>query len=189
MLEPTFSLALRAAARLILCVSVVWLAGVEESAAQISAPAIDRDAPTTNLVSVGASVGTPYRRDAVFWGLSTDYTRVVNPRWSFSAALTYDQEHDRRKDGSSGTVNSFTAVGTVNYTVLSRLTLTTGLGRGFLNDDNPERDLRFTGGDVGTGVAGGVALPGRWGLSVAWEWNITQKEPSISVDVTYGWGF
>ena len=77
----------------------------------------------------------------------------------------------------------------MNYVLSRLLTLTTGLGKGFLDDDNRDREMRFTSGDLGTGLALGINLPDLLGLSVAWEWNITQKEPTVSVDLTFGWSF
>ena len=94
-----------------------------------------------------------------------------------SLALTYDQERDRPRNRPSKTVNAFAAVGTVDCTLSRLLTVTTGLGLGFLDDDNSDRELRFTRGDLATGIATGFNLPGRWGLSVAWEWNVTDQEP------------
>ena len=173
----------------VLIAILVTCASPATAAAQVSAPALDPDSPTSNVISIGASVGSPYTRDAVFWGLSGDYTRVLTARWSVSASLTYDQEHDRPESGPAKRVNTLSAVGTINYTVLRGVTLTTGLGQGFLDDDNADRELRFTRGDLSTGIAAGIKLPGRWGLSVAWEWNLTQKEPMVSTDLTYGWSF
>ncbi len=169
--------------------AVMLLACSSMARAQIIAPAIDPEDPEKNIMAAGVSVGTPYLRDAVFWGLSADYTRVIASRWSASFALTYDQEHDRPANRPSKTVNTFTAVGTVNYVLSRLLTLTTGLGKGFLDDDNRDREMRFTSGDLGTGLALGINLPDLLGLSVAWEWNITQKEPTVSVDLTFGWSF
>ena len=169
--------------------ALMLLTGGVLANAQVIAPAVDPRSDPSNLVAVGGSVGTPYRRNAAFWGLSAGYTRVVASRWSVSADLTYDQEHDRPANSPDTTVNTLTAVGTVNYSMSRHLTLTTGLGLGFLDDDNDEGELRFTRRDLGTGIAAGVNLPGRWGLSVAWEWNSTQKEPMVSTDLTYGWSF
>jgi len=70
------------------------------------------------------------------------------------------------------------------------------LGKGFLDDDNKDNKLEFTNGDLGTGIALGIKLPDfPWTdrdsivLSAAWEWNITEKEPSVSIDLTFGWSF
>ena len=56
--------------------------------------------------------------------------------------------------------------------------------------------MRFTSGDLGTGIAVGFATPGlsqfvrdSIGFSIAYEYNITQKETSVSFDVSYGWSF
>ena len=58
-----------------------------------------------------------------------------------------------------------------------------------MDDDNADGDLRFKLGDVGTGLAVGVSLPKSIGLSFAWEWNISESEPSVSADISFSWEF
>ena len=164
--------------------------------AQVSAPAINRDASFYNSIGIGVSVGSPYERDAWFWGLSADYTRLISGPWSASASLTFDQESDRVDSHSESVVNTFTLVLTVNWSAARWATLTTGLGKGFLDDDNSSGNLEFTDGDWGTGIALGISLPDlpftvrdAVGLSIAWEYNLTQREPIVSSDLAFSWSF
>ncbi len=56
--------------------------------------------------------------------------------------------------------------------------------------------MRFTNGDLATGIVLGLATPGlpRYvrdsiGISVAYEYNFDENETSLSLDVTFGWSF
>ena len=182
--------------RIVLVGTLALLAGGSAVRAQISAPAINRRGAFHNSVGVGASVGTPYERDAYFWGLSADYTRVIGLPWSVTASITFDQEHDQPQGAPKTVVNTFTFVLTINWSVARWVTLTTGLGKGFLDDDNPAKQLEFTSGDWSTGLAVGVSLPDlpftvrdAFTLSAAWEYNLTKSEPMLSVDLGGSWSF
>ena len=158
--------------------------------AGISAGWVNQDSQLVNSFSVGASVGWPYEKeDAKFWGLNADYTRTFSTNWSASASLTYDQETSRQTGRPTKVVNSFAAVLLVNFALSPRWSLSTGLSQDFLDDDNMDGELQFKLGDVGTGLAVGVSLPNSVGLSLAWEWNISESEPSVSVDISYSWEF
>ena len=181
---------------MILLVSGLGLAeGVTHAGAQISAPAISRSDSLRNYVGGGASIGTHYNQeDNYFWGLTADYGRRLGPLWSVSSSLAFDQEHDRPPTGPKTVVNTFNLVVAINATVTRWLTLTTGVGKGFLDDDNPDQKLKFTDGDWATGLAAGILLPkppfsDAWNLSVAWEWNLTKKAPSVSSDLAVSWSF
>jgi hypothetical protein len=71
--------------------------------------------------------------------------------------------------------------------------LTTGLGKGFADTDNPAGTIQLTNGDLGTGICFGIATPGlpqferdSLGFSISYEYNIMQKETSLSFDVSFG---
>ena len=144
---------------IVLVGTLALLASGSAARAQISAPAINWDAAFHNSVGLGASVGTPYERDAYFWGLTADYTRVIGLPWSVTASITFDQEHDQPQAAPKTVVNTFTFVATINWSAARWITLTTGLGKGFLDDDNLAQQLAFTNGDLSTGLAVGLKLP------------------------------
>ena len=158
--------------------------------AQIHAPAVNLELGFKNVVAFGGSVGSPYTRDAYFWGVTADYTRLLDRRWSTTLSLAFDREFERRQAQPTKLVNTLTVIGTFNYGLTRWLTATTGLGKGIVDDDNRDRKMRFTDGDWSTGVALGFSLPDlpftnrdAVVFSTAWEWNITQAEPSVSVDL------
>ena len=182
--------------RIVLVGTLALLASGSAARAQISAPAINRDVAFRNSVGVGVSVGSPYQRDAYFWGLTADYTRVIGLPWSVTASITFDQEHEQPEGAPKTVVNTFTFVATINWSGTHWVTLTTGLGKGFLDDDNPAKRLELTNGDWSTGLAVGISLPDlpftvrdAFTLSVAWEYNFTKNEPILSTDLGASWSF
>ena len=93
-------------------------------------------------------------------------------------------------------IDTFTALGTVSYKMKEWVSLTTGLGKGFADNDNPSSTMKLTDADWATGVAVGLQAPpltgsfrDSFGLSAAYEYNISKKETSLSIDVTVGWVF
>ena len=109
--------------------------------AQISAPtAVSQD--RVNGVSFGVSYGEHNDKDADFWGWSLGYSRVVGPRWVLAAAITWDEETERKTGQVNTVVKAFTAVGTVSYLLSDSFTLTTGLAKGIANDENSSRSMK-----------------------------------------------
>lgn len=180
---------------ILLWAAIVFLAVDHESEAQITAPA--RPAPEyNNSMSAGLSYGIQNDRDADFWGWSLGYSRSLGGRWFAEAALTWDSETETFDNKPNGVTNTFTAVGTITYAFTKLFSLTTGLGKGFANTDNPAGTMQFANGDLGTGISVGIATAGlpqfardSIGFSISYEYNITQKETSVSFDVSFGWSF
>lgn len=137
-------------------------------------------------LSYGPSVGWILDRDAWFWGVAYDYSYRLSDQWSVAAGLAFDQETERKEPGPNQKVNTFTAIGTISYALNDYLSLTTGLGQGFMDDNNQKQNLRFNRGDLGTGLAVGLSFP--WTddrsfyLTSAYEYNLSQSERIISVD-------
>ena len=165
------------------------------SQAQFRSPAIERDTVFKHSLSIGPSIGAIMERDAWFWGMSAGYAYQLNGPWALSPSLAYDQEMEQKTTGE-GIVNSFTLVGTISYFITQKLSLTTGLAKGFIDDDNRDKVFRLANGDWSTGLALGYNLPdlpfwerGSYGLSVSYEYNITKSEFSLSVDLNIGLSF
>ena len=76
--------------RILLAGALTLLASASGATAQISAPAINREVAFHNSIGAGVSIGTPYQRDAWFWGLSVDYNRIIALPWSMSAAWEWN---------------------------------------------------------------------------------------------------
>jgi len=132
------------------------------------------------------------QRDAWFWGLSIDYGRILEKEWAVNGALSWDRE--KKETGVS--VETYTFVATVSWIITERFSLTTGLAKGFADNDNKEAKMQFTNADLGTGLAIGISLPELkfWALetvalSVSYEYNISASETDVSLDLTTGISF
>ncbi len=149
-----------------------------------------------NAVSFGPSIGAMFDRDAWFWGASTAYGRVWSDRWSSDVSLAWDRETERRAAAGDKVVETFTGIVSANYALTPKLALGTGLSKGIADDDNPAHSMSFADGDWGTGVIFSYAAPRFPGLprssiicSFSFEYNITQDEYSISLDLTLAYSF
>ena len=107
-------------------------------------------------------------------------------------ALRGISETESFADKPTKEIATYTASGTVSYALSDRLALTTGLGFGIADDDNPTGDMEFTNGDVSTALIATYATGGlsffeqdAISFSLAAEYNISQREPSVSVDVLF----
>lgn len=163
--------------------------------AQIGSPA--RPAPSyKNAASFGLSYGIQNDRNATFWGWSADYSRDLGSRWFFGAALAWDEDTETFDDRPDKVVETYTVIATISYGITRHLAITTGFGKGFADTDNPAGAMRFTNGDLGTGIALGWSTQGparssrdSISVSAAFEYNIAQNETSVSFDINYGWSF
>ena len=141
-------------------------------------------------LSLGVSYGGMLERNAEFFGISGEYNRRLNKLpIGLSGSLMWDREEDFDKQK---VVETFTAAITGAYLLGSRFSLGTGLGKNFMDTDNPDETYKFTDGDWITAVFGGYQLPisDRFalGLSLSFEYNISARETSLSVDLAFGLG-
>jgi hypothetical protein len=169
---------------------IVWvLCGLSsfEGQAQLSNN-IPRSENQKSALSLSASYGEILDREASFYGFSGEYARRLNNApVGFAGSLMWDSEKDRTKNK---TVNTFTAAITGSYLVGRRFSIGTGLGKGFMDTDNPEEKYKFTSGDWTTALFGGyqILLKNRStiGISLSYEYNMSAKENSLSIDLAFG---
>ena len=163
--------------------------------AQIGAPSRPV-AGFKNSASFGLSYGMNNTRDASFWGWTAEYSRQIGGHWFTAGSIMWDRESEDIASGPDVEVDTFTLAGTIAYGLTDRLSITTGLGKGFADTGNPSGSMRFTSGDLSTGIVLGWATPGlrhferdSLAFSLAYEYNITQDETTLSFDVSFGWSF
>jgi len=178
-----------------LLISLCPLLIADNVLAAVSAPTMPID-NYNNSISGGLSVGVVSGRDADFWGWSAEYGRRIARKWSLGLGLAWDRETESFADKPTKEIATYTASGTVSYALSNRLALTTGLGFGIADDDNPTGDMEFTNGDVSTALivtyaTGGLSFfeQDAISFSLAAEYNISQREPSVSIDVLFGWSY
>ena len=149
-----------------------------------------------NAAGFGLSYGAVNERDADFWGWSVEFSRKLRGPWIGAVAVMWDRESEEVPGARDKEVESFTASATISYSITDRISLTTGLGKGFADTNNPSQSMKFTNGDWVTGIVVGYATSGfqRWdrdsiSYSVAYEYNLKNNETSVSFDVSFGWSF
>ena len=171
---------------MIFCLTAIPVIG------QIRAPSYVPDSPYKHSISAGPSIGAFTHRDAYFWGVSVGYAYKLNGPWAISPSLAYDQEIEQQND-QTNKIDTYTFLATVSYFITPKWSLTTGLAKGFADDDNQTRQLDFVDGDVSTGISVGYSLPDfpfwtreSFSISGAYEYNITKNEFSVSLDLVIG---
>jgi len=169
---------------LLLCVSA--------ATAQIS-QLTSRNTLKANSLTFLISYGEIIQRDAWFWGLSGEYSkRINNLPIGVAGAIMWDQETTRGDKPKM--VGTFTTAITGCYLINHLFSVGTGISKGFMDDDNPQKTYKFSDGDWSTGIFGAYQFKkGVFGnplsVSASFEYNISQNETSISVDLAYGFTF
>ena len=179
----------------VIFVSLFPLLLADNALAAVAAPAMPLD-NYSNSISGGLSAGVVSGRDADFWGWSAEYGRRVSKKWSLGLGLAWDRETEWFADKRDKEIASYTVSGTVSYALTNSVALTTGLGFGIADDDNPAGDMEFSNGDVSTALIATYATGGlpffeqdSISFSASAEYNISQREPSVSIDVLFGWSY
>lgn len=108
----------------------------------------------------------------------------------------WDRETEQVSGGPDTEIDTYNASLTISYGITDKVSLTTGLGKGFADTDNPAQSMKFTNGDLSTGIVIGYSTPGLRHLardsiaySLAYEYNFDKNETMVSFDVAFGWSF
>ena len=153
---------------------------------------VSRDSLRPNSINFGISYGEIIeKRNAWFYGFAAEYSRKIKDiPVGYGASLMWDSEKDRAK---LDPVRTFTGALTGSYLLSDKFSLATGLAKGFIDDDNPQKVYKFTNGDWSTGLILAYAFPTGQktfiGLTTSFEYNISQKEFSISFDLSYAFNW
>ncbi len=149
-----------------------------------------------NAAAFGLSYGVMNQRDADFWGWSVEYSRQLRGPWIGAVSVMWDRETEEISGAPDSEVDTYTAAATITYALSEKISLTTGLGKGFADTDNPSQSMKFTSGDLSTGIVIGYSTPGLRHLardsvafSLAYEYNFDKEETMVSFDVAFGWSF
>ena len=166
------------------------------ASAQIKSPVINVQEGYKSSFGGGVSYGINFNRDADFWGFAMDYSTLLGGKFAFISSLSFDQETETISQTNLKIVNTFTLVVGFSYLITDRLTVTTGLGKGFLDDGNDVKKLQFTNGDLGTGLVFGYVFPDLFknnryvlSFSTSFEYNMSQSEYTNSYDLGIGYSF
>ena len=157
------------------------------SSAQLTAN-ISRNEENKNFVSFASSYGQVFQREAWFYGFSGEFSRRLDKLpIGLAGTFMWDQEKDVKKDK---VVSTFTAAVTGSYLISDRWSVGTGLGKGFMDTDNPDKKYKFSDGDWSTAIFFGYQIllnvKSSIGVSASYEYNMSANETSFSIDISYG---
>lgn len=149
---------------------------------------ISRNEEKRSFVSFAGSYGEFLERDAWFYGFNGEFSRrLKNIPIGIAGSLMWDQEEDVKNDKI---VSTFTAAITGSYLIGNRWSVGTGLGKGFMDTNNSDKNYQWADGDWSTALFFGYQIPlnlkSGIGISASYEYNMSANETSISLDVSYG---
>lgn len=146
--------------------------------------------------SCGGSIngGVFLDREAVFFGVSTDYSRVLDGNWIVNVSLSFDQEHSSSEDGSAGIVNTLSPALAVGYAISPRLAAGIGIGKGMFDDDNSSGKFTYTSqGNLTVGLLCVYTIhqkgPHSFDIGGGIERGIITPETDITIELSYGINF
>jgi len=153
---------------------------------------ISRNADLFNNMNISLSYGEIIqKRNAWFYGFSAEYSRrLKNAPVGVGLSIMWDSETDKAK---SNPVKSFSGALAGSYLVTERFSLGAGLAKGLINDENPNRTYKFANGDLSTGLMLAYTFPmgnqSLIGLTSSLEYNLSQREFSLSLDLSYAFSW
>jgi hypothetical protein len=147
-----------------------------------------------NSVGVSISGGVFLDKEAVFFGASTDYSRLFSERWIVNVSLCFDQEHSSSEDGSTTIVNTLAPAFALGYTISPRLAAGIGVGKGMFDDDNSSGNMQYTSeGNLTVGLLCVYTLyqkgPHSIDIGGGIERGIITPETSLTLELGYGINF
>lgn len=144
-------------------------------------------------LTTALSYGVVINRSAEFGGITVNYAQAIKSEWTWAAALSWDNEREEKNVNEVVRINTFTAIVTAGYLFNDAVDFSFGVGKGFIDDNNKEKQLDFVNGDWSIGGSAGWFI---WekghrnvSFSTSLEYNVSAQEPSISFDLGYGISF
>ena len=146
-----------------------------------------------NQIGLGVSYGVKLDKDAYFYGYAPDYVRVLNEKWLLNLSLAYDRDTET-KSGTKNVTETWTPAIMIGYQMSPRFAFGAGLGHGLTqNKDSAGWESVKWGDDltIAAAVAAALWIKERHSLSLSFslEHNISDNEPSVSLDLGYAWDF
>lgn len=147
-----------------------------------------------NTFGTAASSGFFFNKDAYFWGLGVDYSRMLNDKWVVNISMGYDQEISKSEAGNSTIVNTLTPSLAFGYVFTPKFVLGLGIGKGLFDDDNETNNLKFNkngGWTVGLIAVYTLFQKGRHAFDITsgFEQGIGNPDFDFTVELGYGYSF
>tara|TARA_R110000772_G_scaffold124348_1_gene230930 strand:- start:394 stop:933 length:540 start_codon:yes stop_codon:yes gene_type:complete len=145
-----------------------------------------------STVGGAASTGLFFNKDAYFWGLGVDYSRLLSERWVINISVGYDQEITKSETKNNTIINTITPSLAFGYILTSKFVLGIGLGKGMYDDDNDKGNLEYNkNGGYTAGLIGVYTLyqKGRHGFDITTGLEQALGGPDLDVTVELGYGY
>jgi hypothetical protein len=181
-------LRVRANAAILVC--VLLLLGNVSPAQSLNIPAEGMK----NTIGTAFSGGVFLDKDAVFWGVGLDYSRVFNENWIINFSFSYDQEHEQQDSQGTKVTNTLSPSIAIGYAFNERLAVGIGLGKGMFDDDNSENKLKYNkNGNWTVGLIGAYSFyqngPHSFDISGGVERGLSEAETDLTIEIGYGYSF
>jgi long-subunit fatty acid transport protein len=147
-----------------------------------------------NTFGAATSTGFFLNKDAYFWGLGVDYSRMLNERWVFNVSMGYDQEISNKGTEGNSIVNTLTPSLAFGYIFMPKFVLGLGVGKGLFDDGNESGKLEFNkNGDWTIGLIGVYTIYQKgqhaFDISGGPEQGIGSPDFDLTVELGYGYSF
>lgn len=142
-----------------------------------------------------ASTGLFFNKDAYFWGLGVDYSRLLTSKWVVNISLGYDQEISNSDNKYNNTIiNTLTPSLAFGFILNSRIALGLGLGKGLFDDDNETSHLKLnTNGSYTLGLIGVYTIyqkgPHSFDITSGLEKELGGSDLDVTLEIGYGYSF
>ncbi len=185
----------RAPAKIINSLSVVVLVLAVFGTQKVQSQSLGKPAPGfKNTFGAATSTGFFFNKDAYFWGLGVDYSRLFADKWVINISMAYDQEISKSETKNTAIVNTITPSLAFGYVFTPKFVLGFGIGKGLFDDDNETGNLQFNkngGFTVGLLAVYTLLQKGRHGfdISTGFEQGIGSPDLDVTVELGYGYSF
>jgi hypothetical protein len=147
-----------------------------------------------NTFGTAVSTGLFFNKDAYFWGVGVDYSRMLTNKWIINISMGYDQEISKSETNDNTIVNTLTPSLAFGYVLTPKIVLGLGLGKGLFDDDNDSGDLKINkNGSWTVGLIGVYTLfqKGRHGFDITsgFEQGIGNPDLDFTIELGYGYSF
>jgi hypothetical protein len=146
--------------------------------------------------TLGAAISTGFflNKDAYFWGLGADYSRLIGERYVINISMAFDQEISKTETKGTGIVNTLSPSLALGYVFNSRFALGIGLGKGAFDDDNDTGMLEYNkNGDWTIALIGVYTFyqkgPHGFDISLGVEQGIGNADLDVTAELGYGFSF
>lgn len=184
-----------AGAKIVNSINIVVLVFCVFSIQKVQCQSLGLPAPGyNNTFGAAASTGFFFNKDAYFWGLGVDYSRMLNDKWVINISMGYDQEISKSETKTTTIVNTLTPSLAFGYVFTPKFVLGLGLGKGLFDDDNETGNIQFNkDGGWTIGLIGVYTLfqKGRHAFDITsgFEQGIGNPDLDFTIELGYGYSF